>query len=40
MASFPPVLIMVVAAVLVALSPVSIARKAIAVGAPCSSSLS
>ena len=34
MASFPPVLIMVVAAVLVALSPLSIVRKAIAVGAP------
>ena len=34
MASFPPVLIMVVAAVLVALSPVSIVRKAIAVVAP------
>ena len=34
MASFPPVLIMVAAAVLVALIPVSIVRKAIAVGAP------
>ncbi|MYB84706.1 MAG: Na(+)/H(+) antiporter subunit D [Chloroflexi bacterium] len=34
MASFPPVLIMVVAAVLVALSPLSIVRKAIAVVAP------
>ncbi len=34
MASFPPVLIMVVAALLVALIPVSIVRKAIAVGAP------
>ena len=34
MFSFPPVIIMVVAAVLVALIPVSIVRKAIAVGAP------
>ena len=34
MASFPPVAIMVAAAVLVALIPVSIVRKAIAVGAP------
>ncbi len=34
MFSFPPVAIMVVAAVLVALIPVSIVRKAIAVGAP------
>ena len=34
MVSFPPVVIMVVAAVLVALIPVSIVRKAIAVGAP------
>ena len=34
MASFPPVLIMIVAAGVVALMPVSIVRKAIAVGAP------
>ncbi len=34
MASFPPVVIMVAAAVLVALIPVGIVRKAIAVGAP------